>query len=322
MPKLSFPEVPKLSKLTTFIATLGFFSLSLHGSEAKQSPFPLKLRSHEPNLIGYRKDSNDVAFMDFKLSLMYPMLHDGSVMGAKQQSYLIGWLPYPYIAFTGRFGQYIGSRNSSPVIAKQFNPKIFGRYWLNTKGSYLDISYEHESNGQSINTGNAFARKRSDLINDGENPDFAQDYISRGWDFIGIKIEKVVRWKRWKGIGSLKFKNFLKDGLLQGSQEEPEAWEGITKGHPRSRYDGLQLSLEQAINFNLGPIRGTGSHFIYTTGYNNPTTHNTYQLNLTTVWWDFPLTLWGRTGYNSDLADYYQKSDSFGVAFELKSLVE
>ena len=56
--------------------------------------------------------------MDFKISVKYPVLKD-LLSKALPDSGL-------YFAFTGRWGQYIGDRYSSPVIAKRFNPKLFG----------------------------------------------------------------------------------------------------------------------------------------------------------------------------------------------------
>lgn len=279
----------------------------------------LKLRSHEDSLVGYRKDDNDVAFMDFKLSLMYPMLHNGEPNGSRGKPSFWGPLPYGYFAFTGQFGQYIGTRSSSPVISKRFNPKIFGRYWLSEEGSYVDFSYEHESNGQSIDTASAYQRKRQDLIASGENPDFAQDYISRGWDFLGVTLNKEINFLDATFSSTLKGKFFLDDGLLQQAKEEPQSWEGITEAHPRSEYDGLFLSLASNVRFKFGPIRGTKGTLHFTTGYRNPLKRCSTRFEFLTKWWDFPLVLWGSSGFNNDLADYYERVGSYGVAFELKS---
>jgi hypothetical protein len=279
----------------------------------------IKLRSHEDNLVGYRKDDNDVAFLDFKLSLMYPMLHDGEPNGSKGKASMWGPIPYGYFAFTGEFGQYIGTRSSSPVIAKKFNPKIFGRYWLSQEGSYLDFSYEHESNGQSIDTASAYQRKRLDLIASGEDPDFAIDYISRGWDFLGATLHKELNFMNATFGSTFKAKYFLDDGLLQQAKEEPQSWEGTTEDHHRGKYDGLSVKLETKVKFKFGPIRGSKGAFYLTTGYLRPLEKISTRVEFLTQWWDFPLVLWGANGFNNDLADYYERVGSYGVAFELKS---
>ena len=304
--------------------TLATIALVVHAQSfmlmAENRPSPnIKLRSHEDNLVGYRKDDNDVAFMDFKLSLMYPMLHDGELNGSRGKPSFWGPIPYGYFAFTGEFGQYIGSRASSPVISKRFNPKLFGRYWLSQEGSYMDISYEHESNGQSIDTASAYQRKRLDLVASGENPAFAQDYISRGWDFLGLTLHKELAFLHATFASTFKGKYFLDDGLLQQAKEEPQAWEGITRARPRGEYDGLFLKFESNVKFKLGPIRGSKGSFQLTTGYRSPLKRMSTRVEFLTKWWDFPLVLWGSNGFNNDLADYYQRVGSYGVAFELKS---
>jgi len=67
------------------------------------------------------------------------------------------------IAFTGRFAQYLGTRDSSPVVTKRLNPKLF--YRQRTQGrDYFDIGYNHESNGQSINTLEGFEQAKADPV--------------------------------------------------------------------------------------------------------------------------------------------------------------
>jgi hypothetical protein len=149
-----------------------------------------------------------------------------------------------------------------------------------------------------------------------------EDYISRGWDFLSLKIQRQLNWHPFALSGSFKLKYFLHDGLLQGKMEEPLPWEGVTQSHPRDHYDGIEIKINPSIKLDFGPIKGTGAQLKFNTGLARPFENLTSQLDLTTVWWSLPLTLWGRTGYHSDLADYYERSSSFGVAFELKSLVE
>jgi hypothetical protein len=298
-----------------FVIFLGFLQLS-HGEEQENPAHVIKLRSHEPNLVGYRKDSNDVGFMDFKLSLLYPMLHDGNPVDQGSWRYL----PRPYFAFTSRFSQYIGTRESSPVISKRFNPKVIGRMWLSRKGEYLDFGYEHESNGQSIDSAAAYQRKVADLIASGENPEFAKDYISRGWDFLSLTYKKKMTLGRQELSSYLILHSYLNKGVLQGRSEEANLWEGAAKEYRREDFDGLSWRLVSKIKFRLGGIRGTKASMEVSTGIAEPLQHVSTQLEFTTLWWDFPITLWGASGYKSDLVDYYRRVDSFGLAFELKTL--
>src|SRR5258708_33525620 len=106
--------------------------------------------------------------MDFKISVKYPLFNDR--LSKKLPDSRL------YFAFTGRWGQYIGDRYSSPVIAKRFNPKLFWRQNLNyvcqerkedgtlavskhcegnpdkVPGTYIEAAIGHESNGQTISS--------------------------------------------------------------------------------------------------------------------------------------------------------------------------
>jgi hypothetical protein len=139
------------------------------------------LTSYEPNRLGWTFDDNDVdeGYLDAIFSLKYPLFHDdyysreGSPLNA-------------YLAFTGRFSQYIESRDSSPVIGRRFNPKFFLRHWLGDDSRYIDFGLAHESNGQNISSEGAYLREREDFESEGQDPDFARDYISRGWDYLSL----------------------------------------------------------------------------------------------------------------------------------------
>lgn len=283
-----------------------------------------RLESYEPNLLGIRYDDNDVGpYLDFKISLKYPLFHSGKPMSPHY-----GWLPRPYLAFTGRFSQYINTRNSSPVISKRFNPEVFGRYWRNPNCSdingcdYLDIAYGHESNGQSISSPSAFQDKQRDLIEDEEDPEFATDYLSRGWDYLGLKynLNHTISYESYKKELSwyLGLRYFLKDGLLQGSSEEfDESWETDPEGKPRRSVDGINVSLKLKTDFlDNTVVRSQKIFFRYTTGYQNPFKYNSLLAELTVEFFNIPVMLWVSHGYNNDLADYYREVTGGGLCFE------
>ena len=285
------------------------------------------LTSYEPNRIGWTFDDNDVdeGYLDAVLSVKYPFFHDGyySAEGPALNA---------YFAFTGRFSQYIESRDSSPVIGRRFNPKFFLRHWLGDDSRYIDIGYAHESNGQNINSEEAYLRERADFIAEGQDPDFARDYISRGWDYLSLD------WKHaWghhpAGLNTyLKLKYFLDDGLFQGNPEEYNLWEGDGEHH-RDEYDGIDFLAKYRFGKSLCATslfpkkkHNRDSNFClkkvawrYTTGYDTVFDNNTNRLELTVDLWDIPLMIWGQTGYNSDLVDYYKDVDSWGIALELQS---
>ena len=291
-----------------------------------------RLTAYEPNMVGWTFDENDVneGYLDALISLKYPFLHDGFY--APDAAVLNA-----FFAFTGRFSQYIESRDSSPVVSKRFNPKFFLRHWLDS-GSYIDLGYAHESNGQSIATEEAYLRERDNLVAEGQDPDFARDYISRGWDYLSLDWRKAWRPKAWflgKGqlVSYLNLKYFLDDGLLQGNPEEYNDWEGDGV-NLRKQYDGISFTGKYefgkavCLGSGLGGDARPGKSpavclskiaWRQTTGYDGLFDNNTSRLELTVSLLDIPFTLWGQTGYNSDLVDYYREVDSWGVALELRS---
>ena len=308
-----------------FSLLVTMFSLPSHAADVTNgksaNPFG-SLQSYEPNLLGYAHDSNDVGYMDFKISLKYPMFHSGLPEPAVR-----GWLPHPYLAFTGRFAQYIGTRHSSPVISKRFNPELFGRYWL-SNGSredrdHIDIAYGHESNGQSIDTAAAYQARRDSFIATGENPDYANDYISRGWDYLG------ATWKFTRNVpfttntvfsGYLQLRYFLEDGLLQGKQEEYNTWENNPEAKRRKSVDGIRLKLKFNTNFaNNTVIKDNKIFLSFTTGYADTFDYNTFRAEWAVAIKNVPFMLWYQSGYNSDLVDYYKDVTSFGIAMEFVS---
>jgi hypothetical protein len=226
-----------------------------------------------------------------------------------------------YMAFTGRFSQYIGDRDSSPVVARRFTPEVFFRMW-SSEDNYMDFGIGHESNGQRIHTEDSFQLEQTALLAAGDPAWFARDSLSRGWDYTSAS------WRRtWTDnfATQIKTRHYLSNGPMQGNAEEYNTWEdGGTKLRPRDRYDGFSVDLQY--NFNesrclLGtlPICFDKVQLTQETGYAKMFDNNTTTLELTTNFFGMPLQVWARTGYNSDLVDYYSYSNSWGLGIELLS---
>ncbi len=306
--------------------SLFIFILSSNVIAQKIDKEDILLRSYEPNTLGYTKDDNDVAYVDFKISLKYPFLH-GVVNWANEY---VKVLPKPYLAFSGRLGQYLGTRDSSPVIGKRFNPKLFFRYsyWENDS---VDFAYAHESNGQKINTESVFLDFQNDLVVQGEKAHFANDYISRGWDYLQVVFKNGYKQKATHQFASyIDLKYFLSNGLLQGKPEEYNSWESSQAGKSRNQVDGISILLKYKLNkrfeipflFNEHiPLNGVKFALMMTTGYKNVLTYTTYRVETTPIFWDLPIMFWFSTGYNSDLVDYYKEVTSYGISFELKTFI-
>jgi hypothetical protein len=284
-------------------------------SHSEQEP---TLCSYEPNTVGYTFDSDDVPFMDFKLSVRYQMFPDWMTRGLN--FFKAGWGDNSalYFAFTGRFGQYIGTRDSSPVVGKRFNPKLFMRFWTDhDHQEYVDFSFlAHESNGQSINT----AAQLQQAIATAEQPAFAYDHISRGWDYIGLEWKKIPYSKSKSTLTTyLGIKYFLSDGLLQGWAEEYNSWENNPEGKPRSQVNGLSALIKLYQKRGGAFIKDLKCALRIETGYRQPFRYDTYRLELGTKIMQLPVTLWGQTGYGSDLAQYYKKVSSWGIQADIGS---
>ena len=280
------------------------------------------LQSHEPIYIGYTWDEDDVGFMDFKLSLKYPIWHD-----AKPKAAAFGFLPHPYFDFSGRFGQYIGTRESSPVISKRFNPELIGRYWLlpeagsNLPASSFDLMYGHESNGQNVGDYNSYLAMELELALQGEDLKYADDYISRGWDYVGaLWSQNWVSDSGHRVTTFLKLHYFLDDGLLQGPAEEYNSWENDREGKNRRKVDGISLSYKRDISLGNALLRGEKIFLQYVTGTENTFRFNTVRAEFSFVMGNLPLMFWVSHGYNSDLADYYRELSSGGIAIEFLSM--
>jgi len=161
------------------------------------------IEGYEPNYLGYTWQDDDVSFIDIGISLKYPLLPDHFALwrGCKRvdedddgsdvdPACAERWRAY--LTFTGRSGFYAFSRDSGPVIAKTFNPKLLLRYTPNTEEkkafqtttrgeqeeyvSYVDLAYAHESNGQSIDSPEEYFAERRQS----SDRRFALDKVSRG----------------------------------------------------------------------------------------------------------------------------------------------
>ncbi|MBI5429183.1 MAG: phospholipase A [Nitrosomonadales bacterium] len=280
-------------------------------SPARAEPFEpnvLPLESYEPNTIGYTFDNDDVPFMDFKVSVKYRLFPHIIRDNVSHDSNL-------YLAFTGRFGQYIAYRQSSPVIGKRFNPKLIWRQNNLAPFDYIDFSYVHESNGQSINSLQQYLRARENaMLRDG-NADFANDYLSRGWDYLEVNAKHM--WPNENNLtsGYLSAKYFLANGLFQGVSEEYNSWESNPEGKSRKAVNGLSGILKR--QFKTGAIKKLA--LILETGYVRPFKYSTARVEAGTKLEELPITFWWQTGYGSDLAQYYKKTASWGVEMEIGS---
>lgn len=274
----------------------------------------LKLQDYEPNTAVVRNDQHDKNHLDFVLSQMYPLFHDGCEGSTSKQAH---WLLRPYFSFTGQFGFYaFNNRSSNPVIGKRYNPKLFVRHWINDNGEYFDIGYAHESNGQSIDTQSSYLQKQAEIDALGDSSEFANDYLSRGWDYIDINYKfnmPIVGFHRLSYYLNLKF--FLNNTYLQGEAEEFYPWE-TNNGKERSEVDGISFMIKSS-DITDQKSYGVKLALLHTTGYKNAFRYHTGKMEITYKMKNWPpFLLWVANGYNSNLTDYYR--DVFGVGFGIE----
>lgn len=253
-----------------------------------------KLESYESNSIGWTDDSDDVAFLDLRLSLKY------ALASWEDRASTI------YFAASTRFAQYLGTRESSPVVGKRFNPKLI---WRTGKDEYIDLAFAHESNGQSIDTEEVFRVEQEVARFPRGRAEFARDYISRGWDYLELAGRRNVN-----RLGNMKLdfslKHFLRQGPLQGEAEDFYPWERDDEVKPRRQVHGLAAT---------GTWRWTDWRLRlgYETGYSRPFRHSTVRTEIGTRLAGLTLMAFHQNGHGSDLALYYKRVSTIGIAVEL-----
>jgi len=309
--------------LMVLLAALCFSTFS-HGEETVKAGKPIQykevnpvalLSSDQPNRLGCTRDSYDRGcFMDFVLSLRYPLFYK-----ALQEGHKFDMLPF--FAFTSRFGQYSGSvRHSSPVVTKQFNPGLYLRFYTansanqelgmaDSKQDYYDVGYAHESNGQYVDSVAVFNTTAASV----GGPEIAQDYISRGWDYLTYRrhLHFEAAGRNWMDID---LRYFLSYGLLQKGSEEYFSWEAPRPITHISQVDGIRLKVTRDVD--LSWFKGVS--LFYTTGYRDIARWNTFRMELgftpLSNLLGLPIILWGQSGYNANVSQYYRKAWSIGLA--------
>jgi hypothetical protein len=301
-----------------------WFPVASHGEETAQTGKPAQqqevnpvalLSSDQPNRLGCTRDNYDRGcFMDFTVSVRYPLFYNALQGGHKFDM-------LPFFSFNGRMGQYSGSvRHSSPVVTKQFNPSLYFRFYTenaanyelgmaDSKQDYYDVGYAHESNGQYVDSIAVFNSTAASV----GGPAFAQDYISRGWDYLNYKrhLHFEAEGRNWMDID---LRYFLSYGLLQKGSEEYFPWEAPRPITRISQVDGIRLKVTRDVD--LSWFKGVS--LFYTTGYRDIARWNTFRVELgftpLSNLMGLPIILWGQSGYNANVSQYYRKAWSVGLA--------
>jgi len=277
------------------------------------------LQPYEPITGGWAKDSDDVSYIDVTLSLKIRLLPQGTLPRSRL-----------FFAMTTRFGFYWGTRPNSPVIGKDYNPKLLWRYLpsrARTAGErrdelqeYLDIGYAHESNGQLVHTPAEYAQELASL----KNAEYVNQFIHRGWDYPEITWKKPLP---HDVVLYLDGKYFMPYGLLQGRADQYHPWENNSQGKPRRLVDGAEAAIAWPghnvyVPLNLASPVWFGNPNLtvkYRTGNDSPFKYSTVRAELGAQFFNLPVALWVQRGYMSDLAMYYQRVTSYGLELRFES---
>ncbi len=354
-----FREIAYSVVLVMYIAGM-LFAAGRDYCEVHREAEP-KLCSYEPTTIGYTHDSDDTGFMDFKISVRYQLFPAWITRGQNYIHSGLGDDSAMYFAFTGRFGQYIGTRDSSPVVEKLFNPKLFYRLWTDpAHENHVDFAFAHESNGQSIDSPAEYQAALATAKNQNE----VKDQLSRGWDYWEIEWKKTVydrplsttetpndpclsdacknvnndvsckeacsycgfcqgiareTYRQTSIVSYLALKYFLPHGPLEGPQENYNYWENDPQGKRLDRVSGLSAMLKWTERGSWLFLSDLKIAARLETGIRETFRYNTYRLEVGTKVLQLPMSVWWQTGYNSDLAQYYKKVDSYGIQAEIGS---
>ncbi len=281
-----------------------------------------RLVSDEPNTLGAAEDGWERhTYMDFTVSVRYPLAYESRTEGRTTTTGL--WLPY--VSFTGRMSQYF-DRKSSPVVTKRFNPKLMVRVyeseppqgkklWLDDNAlDFYDFGYAHESNGQYVNTPEAF----NAVANNFNSPQVAQDYINRGWDYLDYLKHFHFRQDN-RASADVEFKYFLNHGLAQSHIMETYPWETPRAVTHIGQVDGIRL----AGGFALGADWFRDAKITWITGYRDLAKYNTLRVESTFVplssYLGVPVIVWLQSGYDNSVAEFYVHSWFAGMAFSFET---
>lgn len=293
---------------------------------------PLGLQSYEPSAFGYTNFSDDVGFYNIKVSVKFPLAPG---LTAKLDNWS-GKKDHFYFSFTGLFGFYIGTRDSNPVVGKEYNPQFFWQRDVECAGDhftskhsyavsradspcYFSLGYNHDSNGQIIAFPDQYLETQRT-----QGTEAADDAISRGWDYLGFRAKYIpisTDFYRVSLYPDLKY--FLSNGIVQGPPEELHYWEHPSDGKPRKEVDGVAALIKYQCHFGKkvfgdNDVIGDGKAAIrYDTGYQNPFKYSTWRIEGGVQVFELPIVFWAQKGYMSDLSQYYRNVTGYGVEIEI-----
>ena len=242
-----------------------------------------------------------------------------------------------YLAYTGEFDFYMGTRESAPVINRLNNPAIHLRSskdrkfdWKNLQLEWWDLGIEHLSNGQVVDPG---ALVENPTPDDG-NQTVAQmeyergnleyfDTLSRGADFGSVEaLVKIDNYENVRNGGTIRGRLNLRVKLkCYWNQTTDVTWGQLAnKGVNISDYDFVRIILSQQVKWDgwlreldLGAGWTFGQEFLKTDSWDF-----TLLFSIGTKDKRVPFYARVHRGPNDIFADYTRSRDSFGIGLLLR----
>ena len=325
-------------------------------STASKDWLPLGLQSYEPSAFGHTKNSDDVGFYNIKISVKFPLAPrftkewwgdqnrlffsftgiSDFYIGDRHSSPVVGKEFNPQLFWQHSFSCDPGSQfKEAPFVGASSTGSVPVKTSSRAQEAasdepsastplpcYFTIGYNHDSNGQAIDSLNQFLAARHS-----QGTEAAKDQISRGWDYIGTTAKFVPpSTDAYRLSLYAQFKYFLSDGLLQGEPEELHSWEHPADGKPRKEVDGVGFLAKVQFHLSDSKCRQSDSKcFIgdgkvairYGTGYQDPFRYSTVRVEAGIQVFQLPIVFWTQRGYMSDLSQYYRYVNGYGVEFEI-----
>ena len=277
-----------------------------------------RFKSYKPNYVGFIPNTHDT---DAHVEMFYSFKYRISDIRINENHPFDNYL---FLAYTGKFDFFWGSKDSSPVINRLNNPELHYRRYLSAPGKegnfihkYIDFSYGHESNGQVISDITSFLDAGNDAI----------DHVSRGWDYLSFDYKFEINNKNGCDFidtscfyGYAYLRTFLHDGILQGAVEDEIFWDPAINTRIED-FDGVRLIFGKEHPFGKGKFPTKGVWVNYRTGISSPGKNNSFSLNYRKEihLWDFKLPLYARyfNGYGNEIVTYHKRDRivMFGLQF-------
>lgn len=211
-----------------------------------------------------------------------------------------------FFAYTGKFDFYVGSRKSSPVISRTFNPAFHVRhsYDLDEKVfHWWDLSAQHRSNGQAVTA--------TALTADHKNDQHYLDGISRSANYGQLMY----------GLGSDMWKLDFSGKVYVNGGESEITW-GKYAGTKTNFADFDIFRVKGSMSFATGKKGCTdpGLGFEYVIGEKGFGGHSvdvfaTWPVRFWPGGWELPLLVKAHFGPMDRLSDYSTSMSSVGVGF-------